>query len=156
MIKLFTYTTVAVSMFTLSAQAADAPSTMNAWIDQASSAIEEKMEYPKTAALIGETDLHTLVVKVNRHGDILEVTKGDKAQSNYFDMASNKALRYVDLPDLPSSYKKDTLSFVLSLDYSNKDKQSRQQVAKTLSDKQVIALSKNKPTKAKEKSRRGF
>jgi translation elongation factor EF-Ts len=99
----FTATT-AISMIAVSAQAADKPSTINEWVKQASSAIEEKMEYPKTAAMTGETDTHTFVVTVNRQGDILEITKGDKVKRNYFDAASNRALRYVDLPDLPASY----------------------------------------------------
>lgn len=142
-------TTTALSLFAVSALAADKPSTLNEWVKQSSSAIEAKMEYPETTSMLGETDTNTYVVTVNRQGDILEVTKGDKAKSQYFSIASNRALRYVDLPDLPASYKKDTLSFVLVLDYYDRDDPEQTQDAKPeLSDKQIIALSRNKDEKS--------
>lgn len=151
----FTATT-AISMIAVSAQAADKPSTIKEWVKQASSAIEEKMEYPKTAAMTGETDTHTFVVTVNRQGDILEITKGDKVKRNYFDAASNRALRYVDLPDLPASYEKDTLSFALVLDYSNSENEPKNKDMKKLSDRQVLALSGGKAANGKAQTIDGF
>ncbi len=138
-------TTTALALFAASAQAADKPSTINEWVEQASAAIEAKMEYPETAALVNETDTHTYVVTVNRKGDILDITKGEKESQAYFAQASGRALRYVDLPDLPASYKKDKLSFALVLDYTNQDieEPKQTQVAKQeLSDEQLIALSR--------------
>ncbi len=148
--------TTVISMTTASAQAADKPSTINEWVKQAGSAIEEKMEYPKTAAMTGETDTHTFVVTVNRQGDILEITKGDKVKRNYFDNASNRALRYVDLPDLPASYAKDTLSFALVLDYSNNEDELEKGDAKKLSDRQILALSGGKTVNGKKETIDGF
>lgn len=149
-------TTTAISMIAISAQAADKASTINEWVKQAGSAIEEKMEYPKTAAMTGETDTHTFVVTVNRQGDILEITKGDKVKRNYFDSASNRALRYVDLPDLPASYEKDTLSFALVLDYSNDQDEPEKRDANKLSDRQVLALSGGKAVKGQKETIDGF
>ncbi len=143
-------TTTALTLFAATAQAADKPSTINEWVEQASTAIEEKMEYPDTAALTNETDTHTYVVTVNRQGDILDVTKGEKESQEYFAQASGKALRYVDLPDLPASYKKDTLSFALVLDYTNQDVEEpkQTQVAKQeLSERQLYALSRGNDEK---------
>ena len=117
MLKLFTCTAIAVSMFNISAQAGDAPSNLNDWKAQASSAIGDKVKYPETASLIGDNGSNSFVVTVNRQGDILDVTKSLKAKSDYFDAASYRALNYVDLPNLPSSYKADTYSFKVVLDY---------------------------------------
>lgn len=146
MLKFFTYTATAIGMLTMSAQADDVPSNLNDWIDQASKAVEAKMEYPKTATLLGETDTNTFVVTVNRQGDILEVTKNSKTKRTYFNKASSRALRYVDLPDLPSSYKKDTLSFALVLDYGpDENIRPRPEKVVKLSANQLIALSPEKP-----------
>ena len=114
------------------------------------------MEYPKTAAMTGETDTHTFVVTVNRQGDILEITKGDKVKRNYFDAASNRVLRYVDLPDLPASYEKDTLSFALVLDYSNNENEPKNKDMKKLSDRQVLAMSGGKAANGKAQTIDGF
>lgn len=117
MLKLFTCTAVAMSMFSISAQAGDISPNLNDWKAQASSAIGDKVKYPKTANLVGENGSNTFVVTVNKQGDILDVTKRVKAKMNYFDAASYRALKYVDLPALPSSYKADTYSFMVVLDY---------------------------------------
>lgn len=119
MLKFFTYTATvaAMSLYSLSAHAAQTPSDLDQWKDQASKAISDKVDFPETANLLGETDSNIFVVTVNRQGDILDVSKSVKAERNYFDAASFRALRYVDLPDLPASYKADTFSFSLELDY---------------------------------------
>lgn len=117
MLKLFTYTTAAISLLSISAYAAEAPLSLDDWKDEASKAIGDKIEFPETANLLGEDGSNIFVVTVNRQGDILEVSKSVKAKRNYFDAASYRALRYVDLPDLPSSYKADTFSFSIELDY---------------------------------------
>lgn len=120
MIKFFTYTAVAaaMSMFSISAQANDNSTQLKQWMKHASHAIEEKVSFPETANLLNESGSNTFVVTVNKQGDILEVSKRDKAKRNYFDDASYRALRYVDLPNLPASYKADTYSFSLVLDYT--------------------------------------
>ncbi len=117
MIKSFTITAAVASLAALNAQAGETPQTINDWVSHASSAIEAKMEYPETAAMVGDIGTNTFAVTVNRQGDILDITKHSKAKRTYFDSASYKALRYVELPDLPTSYKKDKLTFVLVLDY---------------------------------------
>ena len=152
MIKFFTITAAAASMMALNANAGETPSTISGWVKQASSAIEAKMEYPETAAIIGDIGTNTFAVTVNRQGDVLNVTKQSRAKQSYFDNASYDALQYVDLPDLPASYKKDKLTFVLVLDYI----QHEEDIARLHnSDDQRTATmyaNSNKKTHAEEKS----
>ncbi|MCC3862583.1 TonB C-terminal domain-containing protein [Pseudemcibacter aquimaris] len=121
MIKPLLFTAAALGMFTTSLNAAEAPSSISEWASEASKAIEAKMEYPETAIKSVEIDSNKFVLTVNHDGDVLDVEKLNKAEQTYFDQASYDAIRDADLPDLPKSYKKDTATVVLSLDYILKD-----------------------------------
>lgn len=142
MLKFFVYGAVAFSMLSMSAQANDTPSTLNEWMDQARSAVEDKMEYPESNVFLGEIDTNTFVVTVNRQGDILEFTSRVKAEKGSFDYASRQALKNADLPDLPLSYKADTLKFNLVLDYIQyADDPSRLHAADNIQENQIAKIS---------------
>lgn len=122
MIRRLAYTAALMSIFSITVQAEEAPTTVNEWMDQASSAITKKVEYPDRGAFYGQIDTNTFEVTVNRQGDILDYKGTVKAKRKYFDKASRRALGKVNLPSLPSSYEADTLSFSIVLDYIDTEK----------------------------------
>ncbi len=117
MIKYFLSSAALLGMTALPAQAATAPSTLNEWLNQAVEIVEDKMTYPEAEAFFGVIDSNRFELTVNRQGDILEFTQRNNANYKSFDIASNKTMSHIDLPDLPESYQGEILSFVLVMNY---------------------------------------
>ena len=122
MIKASLLTIASVSMFSLSAQAAESPNDLNEWVSQAGVAISAKMHFPSKEITRRHIGTNSYEVTIDRQGEIVHYITTAQSERQAFDKASDRALKYVHFPELPAGYSPEQLRFSLNMYYYNTEK----------------------------------
>lgn len=129
MIKRFTAlaATVAVaSLMTVAASAGDTPSNTKEWAQEASTAINAVMSYPRVARNHGKTGNASFTVTIDRDGEVVNYYTSSSTGVAALDSAAERALKNADFPAIPASFAGNSLTFSLELSYQQKESIARQ------------------------------
>jgi len=90
---------------------------MDEWTTKANRAVDGVMAYPVARIRGSGNGVANFQVTVDRDGNVIDREQTRRPPSLVLNMAAKKVLRKADFPALPASYERETLTFMVQLNY---------------------------------------
>jgi len=90
---------------------------LKSWAAAANQSVDDVMQYPRMTIRGSGNGAARFNVTINRSGEVVTSDQVQRINSSILNSAAKKVLRQADFPALPTSYKGDSMTFVLQLNY---------------------------------------